>query len=419
MDVRLLLVEKVAASAAIGLLIGLEREWAHKEAGVRSFAITALLGTLAWLVSPTLAFVQVGIIIIAILLVNFYSMVKDHPLEITTSLALALTNILGILVGMGDFFIAFTCAIVITALLSWKTEIVAFTSKLKVSEIRGTLLMGFITAVVYPLLPDSYIDPWNIINPRSIWFTVIIVSALNFVNYVLLRQLGMRGMKYSAILGGLVNSAATSALLGQELKASPEFAVASPSYFLLAALAMIVRNGALVAIFSWAAGPQASLAVLVVLGPMLVVAAIISLIIYLSSRRKPQQPSQDPKLTSPLALRSVLNFGLLFLSLTVVSGVAQRFFGAIGFLAVVVLGALASAAASSVLVGTHIQMHLITAGPAAIAIYFASVVGLIENVVIFYIVTRNRQICLRLALFSLLIVLAGGAAIALIGLFGL
>jgi uncharacterized membrane protein (DUF4010 family) len=182
---------------------------------------------------------------------------------------------------------------------------------------------------------------------------------------------------------------------------------------------MIVRNGALVAIFSWAAGPQASLAVLVVLGPMLVVAAIISLIIYLSSRRKPQQPSQNPQLTSPLAVRSVLNFGLLFLSLTVVSGVAQRFFGAIGFLAVVVLGALASAAASSVLVGTHIQMHLITAGAAAIAIYFASVVGLIENVVIFYIVTRNRQICPRLALFSLLIVLAGGAAIALIGLFGL
>src|SRR6266852_2035997 len=282
MDVRLLLVEKVAASAAIGLLIGLEREWAHKEAGVRSFAITALLGTLAWLVSPTLAFVQVGIIIIAILLVNFYSMVKDHPLEITTSLALALTNILGILVGMGAFFIAFTCAIVVAALLSWKTELVAFTSKLKVSEIRRPLLMGFITAVVYPLLPDSYIDPWNIINPRSIWFTVIIVSALNFVNYVLLRQLGMRGMKYSAILGGLVNSAATSALLGAELKASPDFSVDAPSDFLLADLAMIVRTGALVAIFSWAGGPQASLAVLVVLGPMLVVAAIISLIIYLS-----------------------------------------------------------------------------------------------------------------------------------------
>ena len=90
------------------------------------------------------------------------------------------------------------------------------------------------------------------------------------------------------------------------------------------------------------------------------------------------------------------------------SGLAQRFFGAIGFLAVVVLGALASAASSSVLVGTQVRLHMLTANPAAIAIYFASVVGLIENVAIFYSVTRNRSICLQLALYSLLIVLAGG-----------
>src|SRR2546423_1635554 len=57
MDTSLLLVEKVATSTAIGLLIGLEREWAHKEPGVRSFTIATLLGTLAWIVSPALAFV--------------------------------------------------------------------------------------------------------------------------------------------------------------------------------------------------------------------------------------------------------------------------------------------------------------------------------------------------------------------------
>jgi uncharacterized membrane protein (DUF4010 family) len=418
MDVPVLLAEKVAASAAIGLLIGLEREWAHKEAGVRSFAIAALLGTLSWLVSPTLAFVQVGIVLIVIILVNIFNLRKDQPLEITTSLALAATNIMGILIGDGSFFLAFTCAIVIAALLSWKTEIVAFTSKLTVPEIRGTLLMSFIIAVVYPLLPEGYIDPWHIIDPRSIWLTVIIVSALSFVNYVLLRQLGMKGMRYSAILGGLVNSAATSALLGTELKADPGFAALVPADFLLADLAMILRNGLLVAIFSWAAGFEATLDVTIVLGPMLLVAIILSILIFIRSQRKPQQPSEKPPLTSPLALRSVLNFSLLFLSLTVVSGLAQRFFGAIGFLAVVVLGALASAAASAVLVGTQVRLHMLTPNPAAIAIYFASVVGLIENVVIFYSVTRNRSISLRLSLYSLLIVLAGGVAVGLVAFFG-
>ena len=32
---------------AVGLLVGLEREWAQKAVGVRTFAIIALLGTLA------------------------------------------------------------------------------------------------------------------------------------------------------------------------------------------------------------------------------------------------------------------------------------------------------------------------------------------------------------------------------------
>jgi uncharacterized membrane protein (DUF4010 family) len=410
MDPTLLLAAKVAAAASIGLVIGLEREWAHKEAGVRSFAIAALLGAMAWLVSPILAYVQLGIVLAIILIVNFYSLQKEQTLEVTTSLALAATNVLGILVGMGSFFIAFTCAIVITALLSWKTEMVSFTSKLTVAEIRGTLLMAFLIAVVYPLLPDSYVDPWHIVNPRAIWLTVIIVSALNFVNYVLLRQFGMRAIRYSAFLGGFVSSAATCAVLGEELKASPEFVVVAPAAFLLADIAMLVRNGILVAIFSWAAGSQGSIAVIIVLGPMALVAATIVVVIYLRSGRKRQAPSKSSPLTSPLALRSVLIFSLLFFSLTVFSGLAQRFFGAIGFLAVVVVGALASAASSAVLVGTHLQLHEITASPAAIAIYFASVVALLEDLTIFYAISRNKAVCLRLAFYLLLVIAAGGVA---------
>lgn len=408
MDPTLLLAAKVAAATSIGLVIGLEREWAHKEAGVRSFAIAALLGAMSWLVSPILAYVQLSIVLAIILIINFYSLQKEQTLEVTTSLALAATNILGILVGMGSFFIAFTCAIVITALLSWKTGILSFTSKLTVAEIRGTLLMAFLIAVVYPLLPDNYVDPWHIVNPRAIWLTVIIVSALNFVNYVLLRQFGMRAIRYSAVLGGLVNSLATSAFLGEELKGSPDFAVAVPAAFFLADIAMIFRNAVLVAIFSWAAGPQGTITVFIVLGPMILVSAVIVVAEYLRSERKRKVPSRSSSLTSPLGLRSVLTFGLLFFSLTVVSGLAQRFFGAIGFLSVVVLGALASAAASAVLVGTHLRLQQIAVGPAALAIYFATVVGLVENVVIFYTVTRNKAISLRLALFSLLVIAAGG-----------
>jgi hypothetical protein len=88
----------------------------------------------------------------------------------------------------------------------------------------------------------------------------------------------------------------------------------------------------------------------------------------------------------------------------------------VGFLAVVIIGALASAAASAVLVGGHIQF--LGAGPAAVAMYFATLVGLVENVVILSTVTRNRTISIRLALFSLPTVLVGALALVLALLFG-
>jgi uncharacterized membrane protein (DUF4010 family) len=418
MDPSFLLAEKVAASASIGLLIGLEREWAHKDVGLRSFTIGALLGTLAWLVSPTFAVVEVGVVGVIIVLVNVYSIWNKHPLEITTSLALAVTNVLGVLIGSGSFFLAFACAIVVAALLSWKTELMTFTSKLTVAEIRGTLLMAFIAAVIYPLLPQGPIGPYRLVNPRSIWFTVIVVSGLSFFNYVLLRQYGMKGMRYSAILGGLVNSAAVSILLGQQLKGNPGAAETVPSNFLLADLAMILRNGALVAIFSWAAGPEASIATLLVLGPMMLIAALLALFSLLRAAKKNQQTSQSIPLRSPLDLRSVLRFGVLFFSLTVLSGVGELLFGAVGFLLVVVVGALASAASSAVLVGTHVLGHLIAPGTAVMALFFATVVGLVENVVIVYTVTRNRAVGVHLLLLTLPIVLAGGLALALTLLFG-
>ena len=434
MEALLLLAAKVAASACIGMLIGLERSWAHKEAGVRSFAIATLLGTLSWLVAPTLAYVQVGIVLVVLILLNVYAMWTEQSSQITTSLALAAANVLGIVIGMGNFFLAFASALVVTALLAWKTELITFISKLTVAEIRSTILFGFITGVIYPLLPDRFIDPWQVLNPRSVWLTVVIVSGLSFVNYVLLRQFGTRGIRYSAILGGLVNSAATVALLGQEVRDDATAVAEAPTDVVLSDLAMILRNCALVVIFSFPQGIQASISTVKVLMPMMLAAGIVALFAILSPRRSKQKPSQHleqeapqqleqeapqkRRLQSPLELRSVLGFGMLFLSLTVISGLANRLFGTIGFLVIVVVGAVASAASSSVLVGQQLSRGYVAGSPAAIAMFLATLVGLLENVVIFWIVTRMSGPSLRLLLLTAPIVLAGILVVVLVTIFG-
>lgn len=48
-------------------------------------------------------------------------------------------------------------------------------------------LLGF---VIWPLLPDRFIDRWQLIQPREYWLTVVIIACLGFLNYVLLRVYG-------------------------------------------------------------------------------------------------------------------------------------------------------------------------------------------------------------------------------------
>ena len=76
---------KLALSLAIGLLIGLEREWAQKAAGVRSFAITALLGTLTALASMGLVLVAFVGLCLLILLMNAHFFFKRDSLNSSDS----------------------------------------------------------------------------------------------------------------------------------------------------------------------------------------------------------------------------------------------------------------------------------------------------------------------------------------------
>jgi uncharacterized membrane protein (DUF4010 family) len=145
---------------------------------------------------------------------------------------------------------------------------------------------------------------------------------------------------------------------------------------------------------------------------MMMTTTIITLLVVRYVEKQTTGTLQRPPLQSPLSLRSVLMFGVLFFSLTVISGLGQKFFGTAGFTSVVIIGAMASAASSAVLVGSHIS--LIGAGAAAFTMFFATLVGLVENIVIFFFVTRNRKISLRLMLYLLPVIAVGVLALLLV-----
>jgi uncharacterized membrane protein (DUF4010 family) len=332
-------------------------------------------------------------------------MLKDRSLELTTSAALMVMVMLGALVGDGHFFTAAASAILITMLLAWKLELAKFADALLPEEIRGAVLLGLLSFVIYPLLPDRYVDPLNLINPRQAWVTVVVIAGIGFLNYVLLRLYSTRGLYYAALLGGLVNSTAAVAELSSAIRNQGDGILSGAiAVLLLTNVAMFLRNVVLLAIFDRAA----------VLTAMLPLAAMALLAIIFTwiSRDRSGTPVKTMQLSSPVSLKRVLKFGVLFLILAATGSLAQRYLGNCGFLLVSVLGGLVSSASTTATAASLAAAGQISPEIAGIATVLTSISSAAVNIPLVYQQTHRTALTRRLALTTGLISGAGLAALA-------
>jgi Domain of unknown function (DUF4010) len=62
------------------------------------------------------------------------------------------------------------------------------------------------------------IDPYGLVQLRETWATVLLIAALEFVNYVLWKIYGPRSIDITSFLGGLVNRTAAVAELSSRVR---------------------------------------------------------------------------------------------------------------------------------------------------------------------------------------------------------
>jgi uncharacterized membrane protein (DUF4010 family) len=396
---------KIAIALTIGLLAGLEREWAHKETGVRTFALVCLLGMASSLLAQGFVMVAFGGVLLLVAFTNIRTLMADRSAEMTTSVALMLNFFLGVLVGYGHLFTPVALAIVMTLLLSLKPELTSFTGVLLRSEIRSAVLVGLIGFVIYPILPDRFIDPWHLLNPRTAWAIVVVLALIGFGNYLLLRLYGSRGLYLTAILGGAVNSTATVAQLTQ-LLASGETGLAPPaSLILMANLAMFLRNLVIVILFAPGAAILSTI-------PLLAMAAACVVIVYLS-RTHDQMPKKEFSLPSPVSLKSVLLFSLIFLAIAVGGIIASRWIGQAGYVIVGFIGGLVSSASTAAAAASAFAKGQTTSSITALAVTLASVASVLVNLPIVFRKVPDRAVGRALSIHTAIIIGVGLAALAL------
>jgi len=393
---------KMAVSVGIGMLVGMEREWSNKDVGIRSFALVSLTGMLASTMGESVIVASLAGILLLIAAMNTRSILADRSLEITTSAALIANYLLGVLVGEGHIFTPVAGAVVMTMLLAWKTELSRFAGDLQPHEIRSAVLLGLIGFVIYPILPNHYVDPWRLFNPSDAWVSVIAIAGIGFVNYVLLRIYRTRGLYISAIFGGLVNSTATMAELGSRVQGT---ALAGRTVVLshLTTVAMFARNLILATLFS----PLSLSATLV---PVLAMTLVAGGFVWLDQKAE-QQPAGTISLTSPIALGKVLKFGVVFIVIQIAGTLLTRVFGNSGMLAVSVIGGLVSSASTTAAAATMAMHGQITPSLAGSATVLASLASAVVNLPIVWRTTTDKAVFRRLLLQTSAIIAAGVLAV--------
>ncbi len=389
---------KMGVSIGIGMLVGMEREWSNKDVGVRTFALIALLGMLVTALGNGLEIAGLIGVLVLIVAVNTRSVLADRSLEITTSAALIVNYVLGMLVGQGHLFAPVAGAIVMTMLLSWKTELSRFAGGLQMQEIRSAVLLGLIGFVIYPTLPNRTLDPWQLLNIRDAWISVIAIAGIGFINYVFLRVYSTRGLYLSAVFGGLVNSTATVAEIGATTREGGMLSRAT-ELCLLTTIAMFARNLVLVTLFA----PKSLSATVVPVLAMILVAGIWIWLDRAAENAEGHVPG-TLALSSPISLAKVMRFGALFIVIEVAGTLLTRWMGNSGMLAVSIAGGLVSSASTTAAAATMAMHGKISPSLAGSATILASLASAAVNLPIVWRTTGSRKVMRRLTLETVVLV---------------
>jgi uncharacterized membrane protein (DUF4010 family) len=301
------------SSLAIGLLIGLERERTPSaKAGLRTFALVALLGTLAAMLSEMIdlpwllvaGWVVVGLMIIA---AYFTNPPEEADPGTTTVAALLLCYGLGALNWFGQTTLAVMLAVGVTALLYFKPELRGMTQRLTRRDLVSILQFAVLTFVVLPILPDRSYGPYGALNPHQVWLMVVLISGISLAGYVALRFFRSRyGAVLLGLLGGLVSSTATSLVYARHSRDNANLVRLSVMVILIANMVVLVRIG----VVTMVVAPP----VLVHLLPILGTGLLFGLVVLVAGWRRQRAPMDlpVPETANPTEIHAALGFGLLY-----------------------------------------------------------------------------------------------------------
>ena len=374
-------VEAFATALGIGLLVGMERERRpDSAAGLRTFALVSMLGCLCALLGEKTGgpwMLVAGLLVISVAMVasNFSSRQEEQYRGFTSEAAIIVTYGLGAAVWFGYATLAVMLAITTTILLYFKAELRDFSERLTARDINSILQFAVLSLVILPILPNQDFGPYNAINPRQVWWMVVLISGLALAGYMALRIIGARhGAAVLGIFGGLASSTATTMMFSRHAAAHGNLVRMSAIVILIANVMVMIRLGLVAGVVA----PHLVMPIAIVFACGIVPGVAMSLYGWRSLGAAGDLPM--PEVKNPTELRIAISFGLLYALVLLASAWLQDVAGNKGLYIVALASGLTDADASVLSTLRLFNLETIPGSEAVIAVTLALMANLVFKI---------------------------------------
>jgi uncharacterized membrane protein (DUF4010 family) len=361
----------------MGLLIGLEREHSQREeeslfAGVRTFPLIALTGFLSALVARAgydwvLAVALAGVCALAV--ASYITTAQGLHRGATTEFVALLAFILGALTALDYLLAAATFAVATALILALKAPLHELAKKIQRDEMFAVVKFGVVSVIILPLLPNRAYGPFEVLNPRLIWWLVVLISAVSMVGYVLMRLWGARGgISVTGFLGGLASSTAATVGLSQQAR---QTGVAGRYFALGIVIAWTIMFARVLFLTSVVEPRMAKLLVIPIALPI-VLGAVLALML---ARQKESGVDVRLDIRNPMELGKAVQFALIFGVVLFVSRASHHYFGSAGIYLASGLAGLADVDAITVSAARLARDEVVTVATGGAAVLLACAVN--------------------------------------------
>jgi len=322
----------------LSLLIGLEQRSYHDEEegerGLfgtdRTFALIGLLGFLLYILDiKNYTLFITGFLILSILFgIFYYWKIKNFRSYGITNILVALaTYCLGPIVVTQPRWLTILVAVAILIMVPLKEFFQNLTKKIDENEFITIAKFLIIAGVILPIIPRTAEIPFIEISAYDLWLTVVVVSSISYLSYLLQKFVFKEsGITISALLGGLYSSTATTLILSRKSKENKTSSNLYASSIVLATSMMYVRIIIVKFIFNYALG----MFLLPYLLIMIVCSIATGIVIHYINKPKKIENVSVVQDKNPLELKIAALFAILFVLFGYVTHFTVQHYGTEG-----------------------------------------------------------------------------------------